>query len=410
MSVINTNIKSLVSQNAMVKNNRDLADAMQQLSTGKRINSAKDDAAGLAISSRMTAQITGLDQAVRNGNDSVSMLQTTEGAMIEMTNMLQRMRELAVQSSNDTYTGVDRGYLDLEFQQLKTEVNRITDTTEWNGMAIMNGSTVNDDNTVGKFEFQVGANNGQIITHTIADMGFRPDPGMSTFALTTPNVAAVTANPSATPPVVGVTAVKQVSQLSLSGTFLAGDVISFTAGGETKTYTVLEADLASTNNDTNLASIAAKLLIAADTPMGTAGVTRTNNVLTFEAATAGTGFTTGSTITLTKDNGALTNLRPLTILNNTDANTSLVQLDVAINRINTERAGLGAVINRLNYAVDNLANVSLNTSESRSRIMDADYAKSSSELARTQIISQAATAMLAQANQQPQTVLQLLQG
>lgn len=403
MSVINTNIKSLVSQNAMVKNNRSLADAMQQLSTGKRINSAKDDAAGLAISSRMTSQITGLNQAVRNGNDAVSMLQTTEGAMIEMTNMLQRMRELAVQSSNDTYTAVDRSYLDLEFQQLKTEINRITDTTEWNGMAFLNGSTTNDDGTVGKFEFQVGANDGQIITHTIADMGFRADPGVATFATTTPNVVAVTGPPA-------VAAQAQVSTLSLTGIYMAGDVISFTAGGETKTYTVLEADLASENNATNQASIAAKLLIAADTPMGTAGVTRTNNVLTFTAATAGTGFATNSTITLTKDNGALTNLRPLTILNNTDANTSLSQLDVAIDRINTERAGLGAVINRLNYAVDNLANVSLNTSESRSRIMDADYAKASSELARTQIISQAATAMLAQANQQPQTVLQLLQG
>jgi flagellin len=191
---------------------------------------------------------------------------------------------------------------------------------------------------------------------------------------------------------------------------MADDVISFTAGGETKTYTVLAADWASADNATNLASIAAKLLTAADTPMGTAGVTRTGNVLTFTAATAGTGFSTASSITLTKDNGALTNLRALTILNNTDANTSLNQLDVAINRVNTERAGLGAVINRLNYAVDNLANVSLNTSESRSRIMDADYAKASSELARTQIISQAATAMLAQANQQPQSVLKLLQG
>ncbi len=404
MSVINTNIKSLVTQNAMVKNNRDLADAMQQLSTGKRINSAKDDAAGLAISSRMTAQITGLDQAVRNGNDAVSMLQTTEGAMIEMTNMLQRMRELAVQSSNDTYTATDRSYLDLEFQQLKTEINRITDTTEWNGMAFLNGSTVNDDGTVGKFEFQVGANNGQIITHTIADMGFRADPGVAAIATPTPNLVA---NASASPAIV---AQAQISTLSLSGIYMAGDVISFTAGGETKTYTVLEADLASTSNDTNLAAIATKLLTAADTPMGTAAVTRTNNVLTFTAATAGTGFTASSSVTLNKDNGALTNLRPLTILNNTDANTSLSQLDVAINRVNTERAGLGAVINRLNYAVDNLANVSLNTSESRSRIMDADYAKSSSELARTQIISQAATAMLAQANQQPQTVLQLLQG
>lgn len=403
MSVINTNIKSLVSQNAMVKNNRDLADAMQQLSTGKRINSAKDDAAGLAISSRMTAQITGLDQAVRNGNDAVSMLQTTEGAMIEMTNMLQRMRELAVQSSNDTYTAVDRGYLDLEFQQLKTEINRITDTTEWNGMAFLNGSTTNDDGTVGKFEFQVGANNGQIITHTISDMGYRADPGLATFATTTPNVAAVTGPPA-------IAAQAQVSTLSLSGIYMADDVISFTAGGETKSYTVLAADLASPDNAVNLASIAAKLLTAADTPMGTAGVTRTGSVLTFTAATAGTGFATGSSITLTKDNGALTNLRALTILNNTDANTSLNQLDVAINRVNTERAGLGAVINRLNYAVDNLANVSLNTSESRSRIMDADYAKASSELARTQIISQAATAMLAQANQQPQSVLKLLQG
>jgi flagellin len=396
MSVINTNIKSLVSQNAMVKNNRDLANAMQQLSTGKRINSAKDDAAGLAISSRMTAQITGLDQAVRNGNDSVSMLQTTEGAMIEMTNMLQRMRELAVQSSNDTYTSVDRGYLDLEFQQLKTEVNRITDTTEWNGMAILNGSTVNDDGTVGKFEFQVGANNGQIITHTIADMGFR-DNASAVFSTTTANAPGV----------------RQVSTLTLNGTYKAGDKIDFTVGGETKSYTVLAADVAGTNT-ANLTAIAAALNTAAATPMGTANnveVTVAANVLTFTAtaATAGTAFTTKSKTDLV-DTGALKNLQNLTILDNTDANVSLSQLDVAINRINTERAGLGAVINRLNYAVDNLANVSLNTSESRSRIMDADYAKSSSELARTQIISQAATAMLAQANQQPQTVLQLLQG
>jgi flagellin len=393
MSVINTNIKSLVSQNAMVKNNRNLADAMQQLSTGKRINSAKDDAAGLAISSRMTAQINGLNQAVRNGNDAVSMLQTTEGAMIEMTNMLQRMRELAVQSSNDTYTSDDRGYLDLEFQQLKTEINRITDTTEWNGMAFLNGTTVNDDGTVGKFEFQVGANDGQIITHTVADMGYRDYP-LATFATTTANA----------------TGVAQVSTLTLEGTYMEDDVISFTAGGETKTYTVLAEDLTSDDDAENLESIAAKLLVAAAAPMGTAGVTVSGSVLTFTAATAGTGFTTASAITMSNDDGALTNLRDLTVLNNTDANTSLVELDEAINRINTERASLGATINRLNYSVDNLSNVSLNTSESRSRIMDADYAKASSELARTQIISQAATAMLAQANQQPQTVLQLLQG
>ena len=403
MSVINTNIKSLVSQNAMVKNNRNLADAMQQLSTGKRINSAKDDAAGLAISSRMTAQINGLNQAVRNGNDAVSMLQTTEGAMIEMTNMLQRMRELAVQSSNDTYTSDDRGYLDLEFQQLKTEINRITDTTEWNGMAFLNGTTVNDDGTVGKFEFQVGANDGQIITHTVADMGYRDDPGLATFATTIDNVVAVTGPPA-------VSAVAQVSTLTLEGIYMEKDVISFTVGGELITYEVEAEDLTGADDAENLENIAAKLLAAAASPVGGAGVTVSGSVLTFTATAAGTDFDTESAITLANDDGALTNLRDLTVLNNTDANTSLVELDEAINRINTERASLGATINRLNYSVDNLSNVSLNTSESRSRIMDADYAKASSELARTQIISQAATAMLAQANQQPQTVLQLLQG
>ena len=311
--------------------------------------------------------------------------------MIEMTNMLQRMRELAVQSSNDTYTGVDRGYLDLEFQQLKTEVNRITDTTEWNGMAILNGSTINDDGTVGKFEFQVGANNGQIITHTIADMGFRDD-ATTKFETTTANAVGV----------------KQVSKLTISGTYKAGDVISFSAGGVDKTYTVLAEDVVSATNQTNLNAITAKLLVATTATLGTTAVTAATNVLTFTAATAGTGFVTKHATDLV-DPGALKNLRPLNITDNTGANTALVQLDVSINRINSERAGLGATINRLGYAVDNLANVSLNTSESRSRIMDADYAKASSELARTQIISQAATAMLAQANQEPQTVLQLLQ-
>jgi flagellin len=392
MTVINTNIKSLISQNAMIKNNRELSSAMQQLSTGKRINSAKDDAAGLAITSRMTAQIRGLDQAVRNGNDSISMLQTTEGAMIEMTNMMQRMRELAIQSSNDTYTASDRGYMDLEFQQLKTEVNRITKDTEWNGMNIMDGSVVNDDNTVGKFEFQVGANQGQIITHTIPDMGFRD----AQATLTTP-----------TPNAVGVS---QISKLNLSGTFVEGDIVSVTIGGVAKSYTVLAADVASGNKDAILAAVTTKLATAIGTPIGGATVTSSSGVITFTAATAGTGFTTASSKTLAKDTGALTNIRDLDIKTNLGSNASISELDISIDRINTERAGIGAVVNRLNYAVDNLTNVAQNTTESRSRILDADYAKASSELARTQIISQAATAMLAQANQQPQTVMKLLQG
>jgi len=279
MSIINTNIKSLVSQNAIARNNRDLTNAMQQLSTGKRINSASDDAAGLAISSRMTSQIKGLDQAIRNGNDAVSMMQTTEGAMIEMTNMLQRMRELVIQSSNDTYSEADRKFLDIEYQQLTSEINRVTTDTQWNGMNVLDGTggTAAD----GKLEFQVGANEGQTITHTILDMG---------------------------------------------------------------------------------------------------------------------------------TDGELDMIFGTDILDRDNASEAITEVDKALTVINTERAGIGAIINRITYAVANLSNVSMNTSASRSRIMDADYAKASSELARSQIIEQAATAMLAQANQQPQTVLQLLKG
>ncbi|MFY7904572.1 MAG: flagellin FliC, partial [Burkholderiaceae bacterium] len=150
MSVINTNIKSLISQNALTRNGRDVANAMQQLSTGKRINSAADDAAGLAISNKMTSQIRGLNQAVRNANDGISMLQTAEGATQEITNMLQRMRELAVQAANDTYSDTDRDALDKERVELEEEITRIAKNTKWNNMAFL-------DNAAGVTKsFQVG--------------------------------------------------------------------------------------------------------------------------------------------------------------------------------------------------------------------------------------------------------------
>ena len=381
MTVINTNIKSLISQNAMVKNNRELSDAMQQLSTGKRVNSAKDDAAGLAITSRMTSQIRGLDQAIRNGNDSVSMLQTTEGAMIEMTNMLQRMRELSIQSANDTYTPEDRQYLNQEFQQLKTEVNRITRATQWNGMDVLNGTFKNDAGNVGLFRFQVGSNEGQVITYKIPPMGFQESTGEVAFA---------------TP------------KMTLSKDFSVGDVITVTAGGKTASYTVSGNDLLNGNQATVLATIAQNMATKFTTDLGQT-VTKTANAAELSFTTAPANASDIKISPVNKD-GMLTNIKPLDITTNTGSNTAIAELDKAINTINEERSGIGAVINRLTYAVDNLANVSQNTSESRSRILDTDYAKASSELARTQIISQAATAMLAQANQSPQTVLQLLQG
>jgi len=255
MSVINTNVNSLTAAASLAVNERNLSTSMERLSTGKRINSAKDDAAGQAIASRMTAQIRGLDQAVRNANDGISMLQTADGAMEEVSNMLQRMRELAIQTANDTNLSQDLVAMSVEYQALSSEITRINADTTWNGQELFATATNS---------FQVGANSGDVVTVSITD-----------FALT----------------------------------------------------------------------------------------------------------------------GSI---------------TTIGALDTDIDNINSYRSALGAGINRLTYAANNALSISTNTSASRSRIVDTDYAKVSAELARTQIVQQAATAMLAQANQGAQSVLALL--
>jgi flagellin len=279
MSVINTNVNSLVAQNAVTVNSRSLSRSMEQLSTGKRINGASDDAAGLAISQVMTAQIRGLNVAVRNANDGISLLQTADGAMIEQSNMLQRMRELAVQASSDTVTTSQKTFLDNEFQALKSEIDRIGANTMWNDSKLLDG-TGGLAGGAGKYKFQVGS----VATTITADV---------------PNAQ------------------------------LAG------------IYTAVSA----------------------------------------------------STVKI--DTAA-------------DATAAIGQVDTALAAANTSRSKIGAAINQLTYAADNLSNISMNTAASRSRIEDTDYAAASTELARTQIIQQAATAMLAQANQSPQSVLALL--
>lgn len=281
MTVINTNISASITQNALSKNERDMAKTMEQLSTGKRVNSAADDAAGLAIISRMTSQITGLKQAVRNANDAISMIQTADGALIEVTNLLQRMREIAVQAVSDTNTATDRDYLNLEFTQLRAEVERIADNTQWNGENVLDGSGGASSN--GVYTFQIGANASQTVSITIADFQLNGTDGLG-------------AN-----------------------------------------------DISGINVDT----------------------------------------------------AAL-------------ATTALGRLDTAIESVSSERATMGSVMNRLEHAADNLTNVATNAEASRSRVEDADYAAATTELARTQIIAQAATAMLAQANQVGQNVLSLL--
>ena len=268
MTVINTNVSSLISQNALKVNSRAMASAMNQLSTGNRINSAKDDAAGLAISENMTSQIRGLSVAVRNANDGISLAQTAEGAMIEISNMLQRMRELSVQAATGTVSASQRDFLNTEFTQLQTQIQSTITNTKWNGFNVLSTGAVT-------FTIQVGAENG---TQTVA----------------------VTSN-----------ALANVS------------------------------------------------LAAAITDVAT-------------------------------------------------ASSAMASLDTGLHTINSARATLGAAISRLTSVGDNLTNVTQNLAESRSRVRDTDYAAATTELARTQIIQQAGMAVLAQANQLPQSVLALL--
>ena len=291
MAVVNTNVNASIAQNALVRNERSMNTAMERLSTGQRINSASDDAAGLAIASRMTSQIRGLETGIRNANDAISMISTADGALIEVTNMLQRMRELALQAANGTTTSADRDYLNSEYVNLLSEIERIAQNTQWNGRDILDGTA---NGTSGTVAFQVGANGGQTIA------------------------------------------------------------VNF-------------------GNATN-AAVAS-----------TSGLIQDVN----SAASTITAGTTGSA--LTKGTSAVT------------------AIDTAITNVNSQRATFGAAMNQLTYAVDNLSNVKVNSEAARSRILDTDYAQETSELARTQIIQQAGTAMLAQANQLPQTVLSLLQ-
>ena len=282
MTVINTNVAAIAASNALKTNARALANAMESLATGKRINSAADDAAGMSIADNMTSYIRGLDQAVRNANDAIGLLSTAEGALVEQSAMLQRMRELAVASASDTVTDTQRDYMDLEYQALQAEFDRIGAQTEWNGATILAaGGGVSDD---GIYVFQVGADAGDTISVQI-------------------------------------------------------DSMTTAAGGH--------ADLTA--------------IVAED------------------------------------------------VDDQTNANDALPLLDTAIARVATQRATIGAGINRLQHAIENLSKVSQETTASRSQVEDTDYASATTALAKGQIIQQAATAMLAQANQAPATVLALLQ-
>ena len=322
MTTINTNVSSLIAKGAIGQNERAMSQAMTRLSTGSRINSAVDDAAGLAISERMSSQISGLNMAARNANDGISLLQTLEGATKEISSMLGRMRELAVQAASETYTATDRDALNLEFDALMSEIDRIATDTEWNGEQIMDGlidanNNGSSNDAILSKDIQIGTDSGQTIQLDIKT--WRPS---------------VASDDSA----------------SLGGSLDSdGDVTTSRSAYGTATLFV----------------------------------------------GAGGANTAQSTIHIELDTVA-------------KAREAITQLDLAITGAGAERAQYGAYMSRLQHASDNLTNVATNTAASRSQIADADYAAETTELARTQIISQASTAMLAQANQVKQTVLSLL--
>ena len=385
MTVINTNTAASITANALTKNERAMSQAMERLSTGVRINNAGDDAAGLAISSKMTSQINGLNMAVRNANDAISMAQTADGAYIEVTNMLQRMRELAVQASSGTYTTSDRTALNTEYQALSDEIQRIAGNTQWNGSNIIDDSA----GSSGVVTYHVGANAGQTVTVDLGDLG---KSGVSTSMGT---ITAADGNNGAT------------GHLTV-GTVAENDVI--TVNFDSGTYaqiTLTSAEATAINDGTTGQAIAFDSAVSL-TDAGT---------ITVSIAAAGeldfTGDTTTNTKTFTVSDLSVSrnihaDVAKTDLTTRSLANTALTAVNTAITEVNTARATIGAGVNRLEYAADNLANVSQNTSASRSRILDTDYAAETTELARSQIIQQAATAMLSQANQQAQSVLALL--
>ena len=390
MSVINTNAKAMIAQNALTTNNRSLSTSMEQLSTGKRINSAQDDAAGFAIAQKMTAQIRGLNQAVRNAGDAISLVQTAEGALVEVNNMLQRMRELSVQSATDSNVATDKQALHNEFNQLRLEINRVATNTQWNGRNILDqGYTGNGAANPGLYKFQVGANANQTIDLTIGNY--------TTNSVSQGTTAATATTTSASGPG-HATAAAQVSTLTIAGTPAIGDAITVTVGDKSFTHKVVPG--------AGAVQTVTEIAAAINTGLGSVtGVTTTAaaGVLTFTASATGTPFAISSS-----QGGLLGGIRTSDISTQSGANSAISALDTAISTVNTGRAEMGATMNRLQYASDNLANISTNTSASRSRIEDTDYATATTELARSQIIQQAATAMLAQANQSGQSVLALL--
>ncbi|MGY0633012.1 flagellin [Luteimonas sp. A478] len=383
MSVINTNTIALNAQRNLSTNSASLSTTIQRLSSGLRINSAKDDAAGLAISERFSTQIRGMNQAARNANDGISLAQTAEGALGEIGNNLQRIRELAVQSSNATNSSSDRAALQKEVEQLTAEIGRVAQQTSFNDTNLLDGS-------FSGVAFQVGANAGQLITVDGITNANTDALGGTMFAAST---ATITAPADENTDV-------SFTSIQINGVDL--DDITVAASGDTAAATQTSAVNALVGA---INARSAELGVVAEADATTAGQV---NVSSYSEGTSAIAFTiTGATPTNPAPT-AQSFVGDVDISTFAGAQQAIAIMDNALGNVNDARADLGAIQNRFSSVVANLQTTSENLSASRSRIMDTDFAAETAELSRTQILQQAGTAMLAQANQIPQNVLSLL--
>jgi flagellin len=393
--VLNTNYSSLVAQESLSTSGGQLSSALQQLSSGLRINTAADDAAGYAIVQGMTSQINGLDQAARNANDGVSLSQTAQGALTEITNDLQSMRDLAVQSLNATNSAQDRSDLNQQFAQLQADINNVASTASFNGVNLLDGSFQGAT-------FQVGANVGQTITVSSVASANTSALGTLYTAAGPATAAAMTAG--------------QTGSLTITTTPTGGSALTAVSTG---TFTVTG------NVATDLKTVAAAINAVSGQDGGiVATVNAASNGINLSSTTSSSvavaaGGSNGASVTLANlgvnaantvtSAGTTTNLNVSAVTSVDGSNLALAQIDAALQQVAATGAQLGAYQNRFQAAISGLTTDATNLQSARSQIQDTDYAMATSQLSKGQILQQASTAMVAQANMIPQNILTLLQ-
>ena len=397
---VNTNVASLNTQRNLGVSNSALNVSLQRLSTGFRINSAKDDAAGLQISNRLTSQVNGLNVATRNANDGISLAQTAEGALQQSTNILQRMRDLSLQSANGSNGASERKALNQEVTQLKNELDRIANTTTFGGKKLLDGS-------FGTSAFQVGAAANETISISLQDAGSKSLKGdyFTQSGAAASGVASGTGtvkfelstNPN------GVSGTVILSFDTVSGmTGAQGQELAIKAVNDSNSGVFAYTDAANGNALTLLSQYNNEVPPGNSLVSGSAG-------FTLEFHFQGGDFGLGLSDVSASVDAVKSDISQLDITTAEGAQQAVLVIDQSLGQIDTQRAALGAVQNRFDNTISNLQNISENASAARSRIRDTDFAAETSELTKNQILQQAGTAILAQANQLPQSVLSLLQ-